>query len=197
MKKCTYLVLAVMSMALIACGTKPAEGQASDNQEQVVTELADEVAVEEAEPADEPELVADSIAEEMPDSLAAEGMEEPLENAANEETPVEQETVAGESEKVAISGSDGNMIRFTAETVKADKDGCVLIDMKMDKPEKSIVTVLVRIDEVDGPSVGVYPIRIGAGGTHAGTTCCASMGGVLSAIQPGKTYRLSFVRVKL
>lgn len=175
MKKCTCLVLAVMSMALIACGTKPAEGQASDNQEQAVTEMA----------------------EEMPDSLAAEGAEEPLGDAADEETAAEQEIVAGESEKVAINGSDGNMIRFTAEAVKADKDGCVLIDMMMDKPEESIVKVLVQINDEDGAKIGVYPIRIGPGGTHAATTCCASQGGVFSAIQPGKTYRLSFVRVNL
>ena len=197
MKKCTYLALAVLSMALIACGTKPAEGQASDQQEQAVTEMAEETAFEEAEPAEEPELAADSMAEEMPDSLAAEGAEETPEDAADEETAAEPEAVAGESEKVAINGSDGNMIRFTAEAVKADKDGCVLIDMKMDKPEESIVKVVVQINDEDGARIGLYPIRIGAGGTHAAVTCCASQGGVLSAIQPGKTYRLSFVRVNL
>ncbi|MBQ7996259.1 MAG: hypothetical protein IJ249_01160 [Paludibacteraceae bacterium] len=197
MKKCTYLALAVMSMALIACGTKPAEGQASDQQEQAVTEMAEETAFEEAEPAEEPELAADSMAEEMPDSLAAEGVEEPLGDAADEETAAEPEAVAGESEKVAINGSDGNMIRFTAEAVKADKDGCVLIDLKMDKPEESIVKVSVQINDEDGARIGVYPIRIGPGGTHAAVTCCASQGGVFSAIQPGKTYRLSFVRVNL
>ncbi len=180
MKKSIYLALAAVTLTLFACNSKPADSdqQAEEQTEQI--EQVEQVPVE--EPAEEP------------------AAEQPAEEPAAEEPAAEQpaeEAPAAPSDKFEIARSDGNFIAFRNEVVTADADGCFDIAVVFDKKEESNIRVVVEIKDMADKRIGLFPFAIAPGGTKASVHVCASMGGVLSAIQPGEQYKLSFTRVQL
>ena len=184
MKKLHYLALAAVTLALFACSKQAATDQSTEEQEAVEVILENPEAVVDLVEADSVAAPADS----------AEVAEEPAEQPA--ELNIE-EAPAVPSDKFAINGSEGNMIAFQREVVTADAEGCIEVAVVLDKIEEKIVRMVIQISEVDGNRIGVFPLGIAPGGTKASTKICASMGGVMSAITPGKQYKLSFTRAQL
>ena len=185
MKKLHYLALATVTLALFACSKQTATDQSTEEQEAVEVILENPEAVVDL-------VEADTVAEAPADS--AEVAEEPAEQP---DEPIVEEAPAVPSDKFTINGSEGNMIAFQREVVTADAEGCIEVAVVMDKQEERIVRMVIQITEVDGNRVGVFPLGIAPGGTKGSTKICASMGGVMSAITPGKQYKLSFTRAQL
>lgn len=197
MKQLNYLALAALSMALIACNSKPAESQQTEEQQETVEVLVEELDAE-AEPAeteDVTELLTDSVApteepaEEPTEEPAA---EEPTEEPAPEKPAAEEPAVP--SDKYAIDRTDGNYVALQNEIVTADAEGCINIAVVFDKVEESNIRLIVCIERLDGKRIGLVPFAVAPGGTKASLPICASMGGVMSAITPGEQYKLSFTR---
>ena len=207
MKKSIYFALAVASLALFACNSKPANSE-EQAEEQVETTLEQaEEFVEEALEAGEPEVSPDETGE----TLAEEGLKE--EEAKAEEAPAAEEPAAEEqpaeepakekakaeepatpSDKFPIDRSDGNFVTLLTENVTANADGCIEGDFVFDKKEESRVRLIVKIETVEGSNIGVFPVAVEPGGTKGHLPMCASQGGVFSKITPGEKYKLSIVR---
>ena len=187
MKKISYFALALITMTLFACGTKPAESDQQANEEEYFEETNEEATeILEAEMAEAEETPAEEPAAEEP-------AEEP---AAEEPAPV-AETPAAPSDKFEIRGSDGNYIAFVSEIITADANRCIPLNMVMDKKEESRVRLVIQIERLDGTKIGVFPVGIEPGGTKANSQFCPPAGGVFDGIQAGEQYKLSFVRAQL
>lgn len=197
MKKSIYFALAVASLALFACNSKPANSEEkAEEQVETTLEQAEEF-VEEALEAGEPEVSPDETGE----TLAEEGLKE--EEAKAEEAPAAEEPAAEEqpaeepatpSDKFPIDRSDGNFVTLLTENVTANADGCIEGDFVFDKIEESRVRLIVKIETVEGSNIGVFPVAVEPGGTKVHLPMCASQGGVFSKITPGEKYKLSIVR---
>ena len=183
MKKSICFALAVASLALFACTSKPAESEQQAEQQVEQTEQVEQApAVEEPAPAEEP-AAEPAIEEPAP--------EQPAEQPAEEPAP------ATSSEKYEILKSDGNFVSFVNEIVTADAEGCVDVAFVLDKKEESKVRLMVNIETLEGKNVGVFPIGFEPGGTKGSISVCASLGGVFSSITPGEQYKLSIRRAIL
>lgn len=214
MKKSIYFALAVASLALFACNSKPANSEEqAEEQVEITLEQAEEFA-EEALEAGEPEVSPDETGEtsaeeglkeeEAPaaeDSVAAEepsaeeapaAEEQPAEEPAKEKAKAEEP--ATPSDKFPIDRSDGNFIAFVNEIVTADADGCVPIAFVMDKIEESKIRFIVQIETLDGRRHSYYPVGVEPGGTKGNFSICASLGSGFSFIVPGEQYKVSIVR---
>ena len=212
MKKSIYFALAVASLALFACNSKPANSE-EQAEEQVETTLEQaEEFVEEALEAGEPEVSPDETGE----TLAEEGLKEEEAPAAEDsvaaEEPSAEEAPAAEepkaekakaeepatpSDKFPIDRTDGNFIAFVNEIVTADADGCVPIAFVMDKKEESKIRFIVQIETLDGRRHSYYPVGVEPGGTKGNFSICASLGSGFSFIVPGEQYKVSIVRAML
>lgn len=207
MKKSIYFALAVASLALFACNSKPANSE-EQAEEQVETTLEQaEEFVEEALEAGEPEVSPDETGE----TLAEEGLKE--EEAKAEEAPAAEEPAAEEqpaeepakeeakaeepatpSDKFPIDGSDGNFIALVNEIVTADADSCVPLAFVMDKKEESKVRFIVQIETLNGRWRSLFPVGVEPGGTKGNFSICASIGSGFSYIVPGEQFKVSIVR---
>ena len=211
MKKSIYFVLALASLALVACNSKPANSE-EQAEEQVETTLEQaEEFVEEALEAGEPEVSPDETGETLAeeglkeeeakaaeDSVAAEepaAEEQPAEEPAKEEAKAEEP--ATPSDKFPIDGSDGNFIALVNEIVTADADSCVPLAFVMDKKEESKVRFIVQIETLDGRWHSYYPVGVEPGGTKGNFSICASLGSGFSVIVPGEQFKVFFVRAIL
>lgn len=196
MKKLSYFALALITMTLFACGTKPAESDQQANEEEYFEETNEEaIEILEAEMAEAEETPAEEPAAEEP--AAEEPAEEPAaEEPAPEPAPV-AETPAAPSDKFEIRGSNGNYIAFVSEIITADANRCIPLNMVMDKKEESRVRLVIQIERLDGTKIGVFPVAIEPGGTKANSQFCPPAGGVFDVIQAGEQYKLSFVRAQL
>lgn len=214
MKKSIYFALAVASLALFACNSKPANSEEqAEEQVEITLEQAEEFA-EEALEAGEPEVSPDETGE----TSAEEGLKEEEAPAAEdsvaakepstEEAPAAEEPKAEEpkaeeakaeepatpSDKFPIDRTDGNFVTLLTENVTANADGCIEGDFVFDKIEESRVRLIVKIETVEGSNIGVFPVAVEPGGTKGHLHMCASQGGVFSKITPGEKYKLSIVR---
>ena len=192
MKKISYLALALITMTLFACSTKPAESDQQANEEEYFEETNEEaIEILEAEMAEAEETPAEEpAAEETP-------AEEPAEEPTAEEPAPVAETPAAPSDKFEIRGSDGNYVAFVSEIITADANRCIPLNMVMDKKEESRVRLVIQIERLDGTKIGVFPVGIEPGGTKANSQFCPPAGGVFDGIQAGEQYKLSFVRAQL
>lgn len=201
MKKISYLALALITMTLFACSTKPAESDQQANEEEYFEETNEEaIEILEAEMAEAEETPAEEpAAEETPAEEPAEepAAEEPAEEPTAEEPAPVAETPAAPSDKFEIRGSDGNYVAFVSEIITADANRCIPLNMVMDKKEESRVRLVIQIERLDGTKIGVFPVGIEPGGTKANSQFCPPAGGVFDGIQAGEQYKLSFVRAQL
>ena len=197
MKKLSYFALALITMTLFACGTKPAESDQQANEEEYFEETNEEaIEILEAEMAEAEETPAEEPAAEEPAAEEPAAEEPAAEPAAEEPAPV-AETPAAPSDKFEIRGSDGNYIAFVSEIITADANRCIPLHMVMDKIEESKVRVVIQVAKLDGTKIGVFPVAIEPGGTKANSQFCPPAGGVFDVIQAGEQYKLSFVRAQL
>ncbi len=173
MKKSIFLALAAISMALVACQSKPASTGQSAGEQPAVENVAE--AVEEA-PQDSVDTPMKTTAEKAVETPA--------------ETPVDRPASAG----VPVRGSEGNNVYLVEDKVLSNADACIKINLLLDKAEECDINVVLMISEGDR-QIGVCRLQIPAGRSRAGYDICASLGGVFSALKPDTQYALSIMRV--